>query len=114
MNDLPEIINNRSVPVLFADDTNILFSHSNFRGFEENINNILETVNSLFKRNLFSLNFKEKNTLYPFCNRAILLSICKSPYTCTKFLGLIIDNNLTWKDHIELLINGLSTASYVI
>ena len=57
MNDLPEIINNISVPVLFADDTSIVFSHSNFRGFEENINNVLETVDSSFKRNIFSLNF---------------------------------------------------------
>jgi len=34
--------------------------------------------------------------------------------TCTKFLDLLIDNNLTWKNHIELLFNWLSTAYYVI
>jgi len=34
-NDLAKVINNRSTPVLFANDTSILFSHSNFKGFEE-------------------------------------------------------------------------------
>jgi hypothetical protein len=32
----------------------------------------------------------------------------------TKFLGLIVDNALSWKLHIEQLINKLSTACYVI
>jgi hypothetical protein len=34
--------------------------------------------------------------------------------TYKKFLGLIIDNTLTWKNHIELLINRLGTACYVM
>jgi len=32
----------------------------------------------------------------------------------TKFLGLILDNTLSWKPHIDPLINKLSTACYVI
>ena len=32
----------------------------------------------------------------------------------TKFLGLIVDNTLSWKPHIDHLINKLSTACYVI
>lgn len=35
MNDLTKVINNRSTPVLFADDTSILFSHSNLKGSGE-------------------------------------------------------------------------------
>jgi hypothetical protein len=70
MNDLPEIINDRFVHVLFADDTSILFSHSNFRSFEENLNNVLETVSSSFKRNLFALNCGGgEHALYPFFNK---------------------------------------------
>jgi hypothetical protein len=34
--------------------------------------------------------------------------------TFTKFLGIHIDNSLTWKNHAELLTNKLSTACYVI
>jgi hypothetical protein len=32
----------------------------------------------------------------------------------TKFLGLIVDNTLSWKPHIDHFINKLSTACYVI
>ena len=32
----------------------------------------------------------------------------------TKFLGLIVDNTLSWKPHIEHVINKLSTTCYVI
>ena len=32
----------------------------------------------------------------------------------TKFLGLIVDNTLSWKPHIEHLLNKLSTVCYVI
>jgi len=47
------------------------------------------------------------------------LSICldnnrisNNPYT--KFLGLMVDNTLSWKPHIDHFINKLSTACYVI
>jgi hypothetical protein len=33
--------------------------------------------------------------------------------TYTKFLDPVNDNTLTWKNHIELLINKFSTACYV-
>ena len=32
----------------------------------------------------------------------------------TKFLGLVVDSTLSWKPHIDHLINKLSTACYVI
>jgi hypothetical protein len=43
MTDLPKVVKDRSTPVLFAVNTNILFNHSNFEGFEENINAVFET-----------------------------------------------------------------------
>jgi hypothetical protein len=33
---------------------------------------------------------------------------------CTKFLGLYIDNKLTWKKHIDYLITKLSSARFII
>lgn len=32
----------------------------------------------------------------------------------TKFLGLTVDNILSWKNHTDLIINKLRTACYVI
>ena len=87
-----------------------------------NISPIFETLNSWLKRNLLSLNFGGKK-LYTFCNKEryswlyanwLWYNKAIPNLACTKFLGLLIDNTLTWKNHIELLINWLSTAFYVI
>lgn len=59
MNDLPKVINNKFIPILFANDTIILFSHSSFTGFEENMNTVFKTLNKWFERNRLSLKFKE-------------------------------------------------------
>jgi len=36
MNDLPQFINNKSTTILFADDTNIIFTHSNITEINSN------------------------------------------------------------------------------
>jgi len=54
LDDLPKIIKNKSIPILFANDVSILFSHSNFKGFEENMNTVFETLNNWFERNIKS------------------------------------------------------------
>jgi hypothetical protein len=33
---------------------------------------------------------------------------------CTKFLGLYIDNKLSWKNHIDYLIIKLSSACFIM
>jgi Reverse transcriptase (RNA-dependent DNA polymerase). len=61
MNDILKIINNKSLPVLFADYTIILFSHSNFKGFEGNMNTVFETLDNSLKEIYFQV---KKNTTY--------------------------------------------------
>jgi len=102
MNDLPKLINNKSIPVLFASYTSILFSHSNFKGFEENMNTVFENLNNWFKRNMLSLKFEETHytSFVTKNNLPIYVQICYDNITIpnityTEFLGLIIDNTLT-------------------
>jgi hypothetical protein len=52
--------------------TGILFTHSNFKGFEGNFNTLFEYLDNLFERNL-SLNWKKKKKNQFVKN----LSICK-------------------------------------
>jgi hypothetical protein len=33
---------------------------------------------------------------------------------CTKFLGIIIDDKLSWKNHIDYLITKLSTSCFIM
>jgi hypothetical protein len=56
INDLPTFINDKYVPVLFADDTNILVSHLNPLVFYKTINPLFQTLNAWCKHNLLSLN----------------------------------------------------------
>jgi len=57
INDLPKFVNDKFVPILFADDTNILLSHSNPTNFNSNINTVFKILSDWFEQNLLSLNF---------------------------------------------------------
>ena len=44
INDLPAVINKKAVPVLFADDTSVVFTHGNFMEFRVNIEQFSEML----------------------------------------------------------------------
>jgi hypothetical protein len=114
-------ISNISKPILFADDTSILLSHSNLDNYKENKHTVLESLNNWFKRNLFFLNsekthciqFESKNissTYWQINNNSESIPTV----THTKFLVLLIDSSLKWNIHIEQLVKKLSSACYAI
>jgi hypothetical protein len=55
INDLPKIINKTSAPIIFADDTSILFTHSNLIYFNKNISIVFTTLNRWLGANHLSL-----------------------------------------------------------
>jgi hypothetical protein len=59
MNDLPKCINDICIPILFADDTSILFTHFNIAEFHVNNHAVLDIVNTWFKENFLSINFEK-------------------------------------------------------
>jgi len=121
INDLPKFVNDKSVPVLFADDTSILLSHSDPPHFNNNINTVFKIVNYRFKQNLLSLNFT-KTQFTNFTtknNNQIEIDINYNnkfipTITYTKFLGLTVDCSLTWINHIDSLTKKVSTTCYLI
>jgi len=58
-NDLLAVINKKAIPVLFADDTSILFTHRNFMELHVNIETVLRNVNIWFKKTAFHLKLKK-------------------------------------------------------
>jgi hypothetical protein len=46
INDSRKIINKISAPIIFVDDTSILFAHSNLPDFNKNINVVFTTLNT--------------------------------------------------------------------
>jgi hypothetical protein len=115
--DLSIFLNKNSLPVLFADDTSVLVTSSNQHAFQVEINEIFTQLYSWFKCNLLSLNldktqfihFKMRNT--PYMNTKINNNhntIFNA--NVTKFLGLTIENNLSWRTHLDRL--SLKLGSY--
>jgi hypothetical protein len=107
INDLPLC---SKIPhfVLFADDTNILFSHRDPKTLESIINTELKYISNWFKLNKLSLNIKKTNFMSfknKFSNKSeikfdvMIDGIKITQVETTKFLGLLIDHNLSWTSH---------------
>ena len=97
-------------PVLFADDTNLFWSDSNIRTLFETTNQELSQINDWFLANKLSLNVEK--TKYPNIeqeNIPLKLPLLQlnsniiERENSLKFLGVILDEHLTWKKHINLL-----------
>jgi len=101
-------------PVMFADDTNLFYSDKNILNLFSVMNSELENVSKWFKANKLSLNIKKtKFSLFHQANRShnipeelpvlILDRIIIKRDKVTKFLGVFIDENLSWKYQIDYL-----------
>jgi hypothetical protein len=56
VNDLPKILEAKSMPILFADEASVLISHSNPIKFKNTINEVYGLFDDWFKKNSMSLN----------------------------------------------------------
>ena len=81
INDLPKFVNDKSVPVSFADDTSILLSHSNPTDFNNNINTVFKILNDRFKQNLLYVEIKCQldATDDIYCRSYCLLNMFQAP-----------------------------------
>jgi hypothetical protein len=121
INDLIKIINNESVPILFVDDTSILFTCPHPTDFNKNIHQVFETSYRWFKAHLLSPTF-EKPQCIQFITKNNTLTCRKIRYgnktisnvSHTRFFVLTLDNRLPWKGHIDLLIYKLRSACYYL
>jgi hypothetical protein len=118
INDLPQITNENSKIIFYADDTSLIIANPNPTNIKNNINKIFQDINRWFDTNLLSLNLD--NTHYmQFVNKnssSINLNVVhgdkKIANTCTtKFLGLTLENTLSWKTHIDTIVLKLSSAT---
>ena len=113
----------------FADDTSLIVNDSNLNTLFEKANIEMNNLYSWFCANKLSLNAKKTKYLVihsqyhkaDFTNLDI--TIDNSTLTrvgngenekSTKFLGVWLDENLTWKNHINHVGNKISRAIYMI
>ena len=106
--------------VLFADDTNLFRSSYDLNSLCEQVSVELSKLNNWFNVNKLSLNVSKTNFIV-FCGKKEIKDInikinnenIERVYS-TKFLGVIIDSKLTWKDHIHKLKTRLSKCISIL
>jgi len=69
------IINNTSIPILFADDTTIVFTHHMTDSLHTNMLNTFQIRNKLFEAGLLSLNYEKKRVQFTTKNVGQLIEI---------------------------------------
>ena len=106
-------------PIIFADDTNLFYSHKNIHQLFAKVNEELEKIGDWFKANKLSLNNKKtKFTL--FHKNSIKddlplklpdLKIANNQIErkkAIKFLGVMLDENVNWQEHIRTVENKIA------
>jgi len=98
--------------ILFADDTNAFCSHDSLPRLIEIINCELNTLAEWFKTNRLSLNVKKSCfIIFHSTQKQIpdlrpdlsMDGIVISQTRSTKFLGICVDECLTWTEHINII-----------
>ena len=105
--------------IMFADNTNLFFSHKNIKELFQVVNFELEKICNWFRANKLSLN--EGKTKYTFFHKAwqkdnIPLKLPPlyvnqreiKRVNSIKFLGVLFDENLTWNDHLNVIENKVA------
>jgi hypothetical protein len=121
INNLPLMNLKSTSKILYADDTSLVITGTNPAQFLVHVNIVFNNVNEWFRRNLMLLNIEKTHFLkFPTKNsQKINLNITLADKYISntaniKFLGLIIDENLSWKCHIEQALIKLSSACYAM
>ena len=121
MNDISRCSEILSI-ILFADDTNLFFNHKNLDTLQMTMNNELSNIASWLSANKLSLNIKKTHFIIfksrgKKINQNVSIKIDNQEIEQvkhTKFLGLHIDNELSWKYHIEQVASKISRMTGIM
>ena len=112
VNDLPNCLNSCEISV-YADDTVLYYSSESVTSIEAKLNDDLLNVHKWFTDNLLSLNEKKSKFMLiggqqrlKSCS-GVSININESILERTdtfKYLGITINQYMTWSDHIESLV----------
>jgi hypothetical protein len=121
VNDLPNA-SQLVRPLLFADDTSICYSHSDPAVLVTVLNEAIQNIDLWIKTNKLSINIDKTNyVIFQSKQKKITqdLSLSIDDKLITrkqqvKFLGVLLDENLSWKPHINYVCNKISKSIGVI
>jgi len=109
INDLGLLPNLKYKPKLFADDTNLFVNGSTMLDLETNCQNSVDQIAKWLSSNKLTLNYDK--TCYMIFMPSHHIGDCMdinlyinsfkiNKVSCSKYLGITIDSNLDWKNHI--------------
>ena len=109
-------------PLLFADHTSIFFSHANPNYLKNVLNNELLNIDVWLRCNNLSISVEKTNyVIFSLSqrkgNHSFSLSFGGQPLTqsnVTKFLGVYLDQHLTWKYHINFVCKQIAKSVGVL
>ena len=113
---------------LFADDTSLLYADTNFKSLEKTVNSELLKVSDWLNANKLTLNAKKSNYVIfrPYqrklnysVNIEMIDNCTQIPTTLqcedhVKYLGVLLDSNLSWKFQINNVALKISRAVGVV
>lgn len=115
-NDFPALFMNQTVkPIMYADDTTLLLSNDSVQELHTNIlHSTNKTLNYCLQNDL-AINPK-KTTQVNFSRRRGLCPEIPdiTVQQHTKLLGITIDANLSWTDHIDTLAKKLNSGIFAV
>jgi mannose/fructose/N-acetylgalactosamine-specific phosphotransferase system component IID len=121
LNNLPYGLHHDDKPVIYAEDTSVLLTAKNDADLKNKINYALDYVTGWFSANGLALNMEKTNIMkFTPSNRLnetfqiIYQNRLLTGANNTKFLGLELDKNINWKNHIQKILPKLSSACYLI
>jgi hypothetical protein len=85
--------------LLFADDTSICYSHSDPAVLVTVLNEAIQNIDLWMKTNKLSVNIDKTNYII-FQSKQKKITQDLSRKQQVKFLGVNLDENLSWKPHI--------------
>ena len=121
ISDLPKAINDKSIAVLFVDDTSILITSPNKNDFQIKITAAFSFISEYLNTNLLSINFNKTHYIqFTTKNKPkthIKITYDNKQITTIpniKFLGICINDTISWKYHIEYILPKLSAVCYAM
>ena len=121
INELSQSIKNSKIHP-FADDTNILYARSSLKDINKKINFDLSNLVQWLRENKIALNVNKTDIVIFRSTRKQItkkMNFCLSGQkvrqkSCTKYLGVLIDEHLLFKDHINFLKQKLNRANGIL
>lgn len=104
---------------LYADDTSLFYFGDSINSIIPNLQSDLDLLNSWFRSNLLTINIAKTNYIIfaaknknigdftqPSINNEVI-----NRKTAEKYLGIILDNSLNWKLHIDKIKNKITSLT---